>query len=427
MTKLKNFFYFFKLFQRFSFFFIFIAKMGSVSSTSLLAWNIQIINLEDKNLKKLLEKYFLKSSASFILRLKFVNKKKMENYIDKKINNIIKVNSFKNLIFLENVLKYLQYFGNFTNCYLIRKIYLKKLIQFQIHSKFINLNSLKACLELNKPELVMKFLETKWFFKYRISYLSQLNEIRNYSQFLQTKNKKKLKILSGIEDKKYFKIISRSNVIVSGPKTKIKNTQVKNKIIIAFNLLLKNLNKNIISYYNTEIGNKVLNNNKMLKILDDLIYVCFKSSDTNELKKKFFSNKSFLKNKRIYYKADNILLNNFGANSIQNIIYDLLIYRPKNIFLTGVTFYLGNNLFKKSYTTSYFLLDSKYVKIFSDIKGTKKNVLKALRLHDPFSNFSFIKNLWKRGIINVSSNVEKYLKISEIDYALKLDENFKVK
>ena len=109
------------------------------------------------------------------------------------------------------------------------------------------------------------------------------------------------------------------------------------------------------------------------------------------------------------------MLNSVGPNMIQNITYDLLIHNPKKISLTGVSFYLEKILYDKNYIKRKSLIG------FGKRNYKKKIVYHQLKKHDPISNFTFIRNLWKRKIINVTDDVKKILELSEASYSLKLD------
>ena len=169
---------------------------------------------------------------------------------------------------------------------------------------------------------------------------------------------------------------------------------------------IKKQHKNkVISYYNGGTVEKY--SGDIEKALPTLLFYFFKT------KSSFYSlilkiwGKNY--NTRIYHNLKNILLNKYGANNIQNIIYDLLIYRPKKIFLTGITFFIGKKLYKKNY--------------FPSGRGMSLTA-QAIRTHEPFSNFLFIKNLWKREIIEVDKEVADILKLSESKFAIKLDQKY---
>ncbi len=410
---------------------IFIKKLNR---KSILAWQLESVLINNntnntKKINKLFEKYFQKTFFS-LPKINLAEKNSIKDFLKSDANYKLKSNSAYNLIYLENLVRYFQFFGNFTNYYIIRRYYLEKLIEFQNNTKFIYLKSLKACLELNNPELVLKFIKIKYYFKNRIIFNQQLSEIRNYSKFLQSNGKKKILKYNKIENKKYLKKISKSKVLVSGPRKSFKKPNGKQIFVLINYLVNKNCSK-IISYYNIESGSYILKNyefflkknkrSEISEILNYLIYACFKGDELNKIKKKYILKNIFFKNKRTYYTVDNILLNNFGGYNLQNIIYDLLIYSPKKINVTQISFYLGEKVYDKNYKKLRYLVISKKQK---KILNEEKFMITSLRQHEVFSNFSFLKNLWHRKIVNVSADVKKYIKLSELNYATELDKKY---
>ena len=369
----------------------------------------------------------MKLSPISFSKLKSYDNKLKNALFEKQLNYMLKKNSLTNLIFLENLMIYFQYFGSFFHYYLIRKVYLQKLIYFQINSKIINLNSLRACLELDKPDLAIKFIKTKKKLKIRTNHTKQLKEIEEYSKFLLTNGKKKIKKISDIADKKYLKFISKSEMLIVGPLKININKSYHNKVIVITNdlYLPKDKKNNFIVYFNLSVGHRILASyhnylknkqiKKILEILDTYFFSCFKSNELIEINKKKIIKDKWYDNKRIFFKADSILLNSVGPNMIQNITYDLLIHNPKKISLTGVSFYLEKILYDKNYIKRKSLIG------FGKRNYKKKIVYHQLKKHDPISNFTFIRNLWKRKIINVTDDVKKILELSEASYSLKLD------
>jgi hypothetical protein len=414
-------------------FLIFIIFIKKINLKSILAWQLEnlYINNNTKKINKLFEKYFEKTLFS-LSKINFVDNNSVKDFLKNDVNYSLKLNSAYNLIYLENLVKYFQFFSNFTNYYIIRRYYLEKLIEFQNNTKFIYLKSLKACLELNNPELALKFAKTKYYFKYRIIFSQQLSEIINYSKFLQSNGKKKILKYNKIENKNYFKKISKSKVLVSGPRKSFKKTKGAQIFVLTNFLANKNKSK-IISYYNIDSGNYILKKYEFFlkknkkdnfsQILNRLMFACFKGDELNKIKKRYISKNTFFKNKRTYYTVDNILLNNYGGFNLQNIVYDLLIHSPIKINVTQISFYLGEKLYDKNYKKQRFLLSSKKQK---NILYGEKFIITALRKHEVFSNFSFLKNLWCRKIVNVSSDVKKYIKLPELNYAIKLDKKYKI-
>jgi len=56
---------------------------------------------------------------------------------------------------------------------------------------------------------------------------------------------------------------------------------------------------------------------------------------------------------------------------------------------------------------------------WADVSSSK--VVKSLRMHEPFSNFIFIRNLWKNKLINADAATSEILSLTPSQYADKLD------
>jgi hypothetical protein len=373
-------------------------------------WKISRLNnpnFQHLKLKHLLKKYFLiannslsKFKSGSVFLENYENKKKLS----RQLSNINKLPAIESITFLKNLLNYFQYFKCFQDYLLIRQCYRKKLIELQMHSKTLNPDALRACIELDQLDLAEKFILTKkknLFEKKKIleiyNYINLLKKIP-YKKFYQKKNNK--------DCKNYPNIICNSSIIVIGPAPKKRALRMqRGQIIVKTNEIKKQYKNKVISYYNGGTVEKY--SADIEKVLPTLLFSCFKT------KSSFYSlilkiwGKNY--NTRIYNNLKNILLNKYGASNIQNIIYDLLIYRPKKIFLTGITFFISKKLYKKNY--------------FRSGRGMSLTA-QSIRTHEPFSNFLFIKNLWKRKIIEVDKEVADILKLSESKFAIKLDQKY---
>ena len=295
---------------------------------------------------------------------------------------------------------YYQLFGCLENCLIIRKIYRIKLINIQKEDILINLDALRACLEINRPDLVLYFYRNKRckYFDKKIAF-----EIFKFASLLKKKN------IYKINKKNYFnKLISNKNILVKGPISDNykKNLYNNDKFIhISMNAMGEKRNYNSISYYNGTIVSKF--SNKIINAYPNLLFNCFKTKEgVNLIFNKFYEKKK----SRIFFNANNILLNKYGANHTQNIIYDLLPNDPKIIFLTGINFYLKKISYFKNYKNNLF---------------RKKNLGHSVRVHDPFSNYFFLKNLLKRGLICVDKKIQRILNLKDKIFAKKLNKQYR--
>lgn len=357
-------------------------------------------------LNSLLKKYFLISfkNSGFKFYSNFLSDKLNNKKINYYLIRIDKLESeISGLFLFKHINIYFQHFGSFQKSCIVRKYYKKKLIRSQFFLDYINLDAIRACLELNKLVTIENFFHTK-----KIKLLDKKNAklLLQHAELLRTASNK-----NHINEKycdEYFKLISNSSVIISGPlANKKKDTKNKKSIVIRINEIQKQEIGKIISYYN---GNAVDQySGQIVKSFRFLLYACTKS----EMSKSFLQKQIQKKNSkvRVFFNANNLLLNNYGATGVQNVVYDLILHHPKNIYLKGVTFFLGKKLYP-----SYYL----------GPKLNIKNLAFSIKTHEPFSNFIFVKNLWKKKIIKASKQVEDILKLSELKYARRLDRQYKL-
>ena len=370
-------------------------------------WKISRSNDLDFQLKHLLQKYFLiayDSLSKFGGSSVFLGNYKNKKELSRQLSNINKLPAIESVTFLKNLSNYFMLFKSFKDYLLIRQCYRKKLIELQMRSKTLNPDALRACLELDQLDLAEKLISTK---KINMFDKKQIIEIDNYICLLKKISSKKFYKKKYNKDcKNYQNIISNASIIVEGPAPKKRFfCMQRGQILVKTNEKKKQYKNNVISYYNR--SSVVKYSRDIEKVLPTLLYSCFKTKSSFY----FFMLKIWRKkynNIRVYHNLKNILLNKYGANNIQNVIYDLLIFRPKKILLTGINFYIGIKLYKKNY-----------------VKSTRMPLIaQSLRTHEPFSNFLFIKNLWKREIIEVERQVADILKLSESKFAIKLDQKY---
>jgi len=183
--------------------------------------------LQYLELKNLLKNFFLIASVSSIkcknyevFLNKHVNKKK----IIKQLSNINKLPEIECITYLNNLLKYFQFFKSFKDYLFIRQFYRKKLIELQMRSKILNLDTLRACLEQDQVDLAKKFILTK---KIGIFNRKKVLEIYNYIFLLKKTSPKKFIKKKNKDDQKYFSIVNKSFIIIEGPALKKKLFMLK--------------------------------------------------------------------------------------------------------------------------------------------------------------------------------------------------------
>ena len=129
-----------------------------------LDWKISRSSYRDFQLKHLLQKYFLiayDSLSKFGGSSVFLGNYKNKKELSRQLSNINKLPAKESVTFLKNLSNYFMLFKSFKDYLLIRQCYRKKLIELQMCSKILNLDALRACLELDQLDLAEKLILTK--------------------------------------------------------------------------------------------------------------------------------------------------------------------------------------------------------------------------------------------------------------------------
>ena len=205
---------------------------------------------------------------------------------------------------------------------------------------------------------------------------------------------KDLSIIRNENDSKFFK---NKKILVLGPLADY-NLNIKDFDTIILiksypkKIINKYANKNIVVYFNSfniRNGNflKFYNEN-----FDDISL--FKTKDKVNYKKTSIMNK-------------NPFLPSGGPMMLQNILFDILIFNPKNIFISGFNFYSSKKIYNDIYQTSNW---------FTDIVHLRR----CFALHDLIANFLFIKNLYKGKLFDCDELTKKAIQQSVNQYIVSL-------
>ena len=92
-----------------------------------------------------------------------------------------------------------------------------------------------------------------------------------------------------------------------------------------------------------------------------------------------------------------LLCNDYGPMGVQNMLYSIFLGGAESIYVTGVTGYLGDEIYRLG------------VKTYTD---NKQHYANSIRRHEPISNFCFIKNFIDLGLC---SGDESFLSIFNND------------
>jgi len=92
---------------------------------------------------------------------------------------------------------------------------------------------------------------------------------------------------------------------------------------------------------------------------------------------------------------------------LQNILFDIMIYNPNKIFISGFNFYCSKKMYNDSYQSIRWYDDIFYVR-------------KSFALHDLISNFQFVKNIFDINLLSVDELGREILKLSVKDYIIRI-------
>lgn len=323
----------------------------------------------------------------------YLNNEMKENY--KKIIDVIlyaKKNNELNLFmpYLESckleLLKFLiiysTFYGSLVSAERIRTVFLLRLIQEKSSHPLFLYDVALAYLEIGEIE---KALELSLSGRNSI-FKNEMHEINFFCNYLLGNESSYLQyIFNHKKSNRHLNFnlpLSFSTVLIKGPSNNKKITFRNYDYIVKTNFI-SNENKDIsnhILYYNYRRFEKYSSEIKDLS--EKASYICLKSD--SQFKK--IKNNNLRNNIRTFSNSRPIFFRLGGSDpmAIQNITYDLIKSGVANMFIESIDGYSTS----KSYSKSYVQSELNNKKIYEI-----KNVARALRIHDPFSNFSYIKNI----------------------------------
>lgn len=202
--------------------------------------------------------------------------------------------------------------------------------------------------------------------------------------------------LNHIQNKNEHNFLNNKKILVVGPLSKKNNYNDYDTVIFIKSqpkkILKKLTNKNVIIYFNSHnIRNKNLHN--------------FYNDNFNEVnlfkvKEVVGLSKTSLINKNPYLLSG-------GPMMLQNILFDIMIYNPNKIFISGFNFYCSKKMYNDSYQSIRWYDDIFYVR-------------KSFALHDLISNFLFVKNIFDINLLSVDELGSEILKLSVKDYIIRI-------
>jgi hypothetical protein len=210
-------------------------------------------------------------------------------------------------------------------------------------------------------------------------------------------------------DKQYDKYLKGKNVAIVGPAfsgysagNEIDSFDVVVRIFYRGKSYLpdpeKQGSKVDVSYYNVKCA-EMISEGSDYTFFQDLDYAVFKENKHSYQKKLFDAD-----NGRVLFSPNRFLLNG-SANMIPLVLYDLLNFNINKIKIFNVNLYLTTH---NTYFPGYQIEEK-----------SKKNFTPswyAFAVHNPMTQFNFIKNLWRTGLIDVDQACENVISMSSQEY-----------
>jgi len=274
----------------------------------------------------------------------------------------------------------------FFGLYEIALLYREKFIFNSLSNKNENLRS-RANIECGNFEKEFQIKPKKQNIIFNA--FRKLNFKKDFNNFY-----KDLSIIRNDNDSKFFK---NRKILVLGPLADY-NTNIKDFDTI---ILIKSYPKKII--------NKFTNKNIVIYFNSFNI----RNGNFTKFYKENFHDISLFKTKdKVNYKKTSIINRNpflpsGGPMMLQNILFDILIFNPKNIFILGFNFYSSKKIYNDIYQTSDW---------FTDII----NLRKCFALHDVIANFLFVKNLYKEKLFDCDESTKRAIQLSVKQYIISL-------
>lgn len=164
--------------------------------------------------------------------------------------------------------------------------------------------------------------------------------------------------------------------------------------------------KTNISYYGNVFTKQIDSKIHDFGFADNLHFLVFKSSIHGSRFQSFARSSGRVR----YFNGPRVLFFNGSPMMIQNILFDLLHYKPASIKLFKTTFYLSPKPHLQGY---HDIWDYPKNDSFKDIQGFAH--------HDIVSNFMFVKNLFENKRIEADEACQNVLRLSKEEFVEALE------
>ena len=201
LTKIKKYFKFSEEFL-----------INFLTGVSLSGIFCEIIINKSKN-DKIKKKFLIKSIKSFQLKSQSDNDLFNLNIFSENLKYEIKRKnnpSSKSIFFLKHLMLYHLWFGSFANCQYVRNLYRENIISYQKNKDILDLNAVRAVIEVNRLKLLKEWIKHKNFSKQD----KKLSKI--FLNYLKISSNEKLSDLE-LSKMEMIDLVKDKKVIVIGP------------------------------------------------------------------------------------------------------------------------------------------------------------------------------------------------------------------
>lgn len=371
------------------------------------------------------QKFNIYKDAAEYKKLKLLIEAKISNSIlDKTIlSKLLEVEGFditvldyswakENPDVIWELVQYHQFYGSLYCSYKLRSLFNKIKTESNIKSRSDVINYLKSHMETEGGGVlsnVSKFMAPNYYEgdKILLEFIALKLDFQKKYDIAREIRKNKL---YHFNDYIFSNRIAGRRVAVIGPLFDIKDVDAKAELfefdyVVALNLNVNQLETSGIkfnaSYYS--IRHKLTDQAEIAELSHHLECISFYWQegidmliDNNKL-----SDSCLI---RLMHNPSGVVRNDDVPNMLQNVLYDIAFMSPSAIKIYGFNAYLSEKVYSENYETT---------------EGERWAQF-GMRIHDPISNFAFVSNFVKAGILSVDDH-GKVFHMQIEDYLKKLD------
>jgi hypothetical protein len=319
--------------------------------------------------------------------------------------------------------EYFRYFGDFRIANALRILLLEKWVSEQMRMPHVwvseqmrmphvSPDGLNAALELGRPQLVIDLLSEK---RVQLKDREHVREVKAMAHALlgdlATANKL-WKQRFGSGDYLFYELINGRSIAVVGPAPPGEKIGAE---IDSYDLVIRTNyrsgSNNPVNLYGTRTDIAYFNHHRISTYFDEVVnvasslrWIILKSQNDEAKFRNLFP--TYKGGVRTMFFANLLFFGTSTPMAIPNILSDLVRFSPRCIKLFCTTFYNSENTYSKSYRP---------------ISLGNNEISESLRIHELFSGFIFVQNLYRAGLCTVDHLTEEVLDLSREQYAVNIN------